>query len=192
MRVEPLYRVTFSTPGSWSVRLDGENGSEGQSFLIAEGRSIGRLSARYRAANFPRQRTDGTVTPDFRGVLETDDAATILIEWSGFARSGTNGVRELVGRMTHVTDDVRYSWLDDSSPSPGRSARRPVETGSTWSARWPSLCGSHSAGPTRTRQDRCPSNGPRPPSHPSQTVTRLPSSARCGLSTPTRSYQPPR
>jgi hypothetical protein len=113
VRLEPLYRVTFSTPESWSVRLDGENGSEGQSFLIAEGRSIGRLSARYREANFPRQRTDGTVTPDFRGVLETDDGATILIEWSGFARSGANGVRELVGRMTHVTDDVRYSWLND-------------------------------------------------------------------------------
>jgi hypothetical protein len=113
VRLEPLYRVTFWTPESWSVRLDGENGSEGQSFLIAEGRSTGRLSARYRAANFPRHRTDGTVTPDFRGVLETDDGATILFEWSGFARSGADGVHELVGRMTHVTDDARYSWLND-------------------------------------------------------------------------------
>ena len=113
MRLEPLYRVTFSTPESWSVRLDGEGGSEEQSFLIAEGRSTGRLSARYRAANFPRRRTDGTVTPDFRGVLETDDGATILIEWSGFARSGASGARELVGRMTHLTDDPRYVWLND-------------------------------------------------------------------------------
>lgn len=113
MRLESLYRVTFSTPESWSVRLDGEDGSEGQSFLIAEGRSTGRLSARYRAANFPRHRTDGTVTPDFRGVLETDDGAVILFEWSGFARPGADGVRELVGRMTHVTDDPRYSWLND-------------------------------------------------------------------------------
>ena len=113
MRLEPLYCVTFSTPESWSVRLDGQDGSEGQSFLIAEGRSTGRLSARYRAANFPRRRTDGVVTPDFRGVLETDDGAVILVEWSGFASSGANGVRELVGRMTHVTDDSRYSWLND-------------------------------------------------------------------------------
>ena len=113
MRLEPLYRVTFSTPESWSVRLDGEDGSEGQGFLIAEGRSTGRLSARYRAANFPRRRTDGTVTPDFRGVLETDDGATILVEWSGFARSGADGARELVGRLTHLTDDARYSWLND-------------------------------------------------------------------------------
>jgi hypothetical protein len=37
----------------------------------------------------------------------------ILIEWNGFARSGADGVRELVGRMTHLTDDARYSWLND-------------------------------------------------------------------------------
>jgi Protein of unknown function (DUF3237) len=113
MRLEPLYRVTFTTPESWNVHLEGEHGSEGQSFLIAEGRSTGRLSARYRAANYPRRRTDGTLTPDFRGVLETDDGATILIEWSGFARAGESGVRELVGRMTHLTDDRRYAWLND-------------------------------------------------------------------------------
>jgi hypothetical protein len=113
VHLETLYRVTFSTPESWSVRLEGEDGSEGQSFLIAEGRSTGRLSARYRAANYPRHRADGVVTPDFRGVLETDDGAAILVEWSGYARSGTDGVRELVGRMTHVTDDARYTWLND-------------------------------------------------------------------------------
>jgi hypothetical protein len=113
VRLESLYRVTFSTPESWSVRLEGAGGSEIQSFLIAEGRSTGRLSARYRAANYPRHRTDGIVTPNFRGVLETDDGAVILIEWNGFARSGADGVRELVGRMTHLTDDARYSWLND-------------------------------------------------------------------------------
>jgi hypothetical protein len=113
MRLEPLYRVTFTTPESWSVRLDGEDGFEEQSFLIAEGRSTGRLSARYRAANFPRRRTDGTLTPDFRGVLETADGATILIEWSGFTRTGSSGARELLGRMTHLTDDPRYAWLND-------------------------------------------------------------------------------
>ena len=77
-RLEPLYRITFTTPEAWQVGLAGANGTERQSFLIAEGRSEGRLSARYRGANFPRTRTDGTLLPDFRGVLETDDGATVL------------------------------------------------------------------------------------------------------------------
>ena len=78
MRLEPFYRVTFTTPESWSVTREGGSGAEGQSFLIAEGRASGRLSARYRAANFPRRRVDGALEPEFRGALETDDGATIL------------------------------------------------------------------------------------------------------------------
>ena len=113
MRLEPLYRVTFTTPESWHVELEGTTGTEGQGFLIAEGRSEGRLSARYRAANFPRSRTDGALTPDFRGVLETDDGATILFAWSGLARTGPGGARELVGSIIHTTDDPRYRWLND-------------------------------------------------------------------------------
>lgn len=92
MRLEPLYRVTFTTPESWSVELGGDRGDEGRSFLIAEGRAEGRLSARYRGANFTRRRVDGTLTPDFRGVLETDDGATILFAWgSPVRRTGPVG-----------------------------------------------------------------------------------------------------
>ena len=63
MQLETLYRVTFTTPESWSVTREGGSGTEGQSFLIAEGRAEGRLSARYRAANFPRRRVDGALEP---------------------------------------------------------------------------------------------------------------------------------
>ena len=63
MRLEPFYRVTFTTPESWTVTRPGGDGAataaEGQSFLIAEGRAEGRPSARYRAANYPRRRADG-------------------------------------------------------------------------------------------------------------------------------------
>ena len=109
---EPLYRVTFTTPEAWSVDVEGDAGTEGQSFLIAEGRAEGRLSARYRGANFPRRRVDGALTPEFRGVLETDDGATILFAWHGLARQA-DGVRQLVGSMTHVTDAESYRWLND-------------------------------------------------------------------------------
>jgi hypothetical protein len=112
MQLEPLYRVAFTTPEAWSVELEGEHGTEGRSFLLAEGRSQGRLSARLRGANFPRHRADGTLTPDFRGVLETDDGATVLYSWRGYGRAGRDGARELVGCVTHETGDLRYRWLN--------------------------------------------------------------------------------
>jgi len=58
MRLEPLYTVTFTTPEAWSVDVAADASIEGRSFLLAKGRSTGRLSARHGAANFPRKRTD--------------------------------------------------------------------------------------------------------------------------------------
>jgi hypothetical protein len=112
MHLDPLYRATFTTPESWAVDLEGAGGVEGQLFLIAEGRSEGRLSARLRAANYPRRRTDGTLLPDFRGALATDDGATVLFSWQGYARASDQAARELVGAVMHVTDDARYAWLN--------------------------------------------------------------------------------
>jgi hypothetical protein len=116
MQLEDLYRVTFTTPESWTVTrpgADGAAGTDGQSFLIAEGRTGGRLSARYRAANYPRRRADGALEPSFRGVLETDDGATILFHWDGLASMTPSGMRALLGTIQHVTDDDRYTWLND-------------------------------------------------------------------------------
>jgi hypothetical protein len=97
MKLEPLYRVTFTTPESWSVTREGDDGVEGRSFLIAEGRAEGRLSARYRGANFPRRRVDGALEPEFRGVLETDDGASVLFHWEGVASLTDTGMRQLLG-----------------------------------------------------------------------------------------------
>jgi hypothetical protein len=117
MQLEDLYRVTFTTPESWTVTRPGDagatKGAEGRSFLIAEGRAEGRLSARYRAANYPRRRSDGALEPAFRGVLETDDGATVLFEWDGLATMTPTGMRQLLGMVRHITDDERYVWLND-------------------------------------------------------------------------------
>ncbi len=113
MRLDPLYTVTFTTPEAWSVEVASDTGIEGRSFLLAEGRSAGRLSARYRAANFPRKRSDGALVPEFRGVLETDDGAVILFEWQGLAVLSDSGMRRLLGSLVHTTDDPRYRWLND-------------------------------------------------------------------------------
>ena len=112
MVLEPLYRIRFTTPEAWTVELAAESGTEAQSFLVAEGRASGVVSGRYRGANYPRRRTDGTLTPDFRGVLETDDGATIMFAWHGFGRRGDSAGLQLVGSMTHLTDDHRYAWLN--------------------------------------------------------------------------------
>jgi hypothetical protein len=113
VRLEPLYTVTFTTPEAWSVEVASEAGIEARSFLLAEGRSTGRLSARYRAANFPQKRADGALVPEFRGVLETDDGAVILFEWQGIAVLTDSGMRRLLGSLVHTTDDSRYRWLND-------------------------------------------------------------------------------
>jgi hypothetical protein len=113
MRLERLYTVTFTTPEAWSVEVAADGGVEGRSFLLAEGRSTGRLSARYRAANFPRKRTDGALEPEFRGVLETDDGGAILFEWQWLAVLTNSGMRRLLGSLVHTTDAPRYRWLND-------------------------------------------------------------------------------
>jgi|SRR5829696_1636569 len=113
MRLEPFYTVTFTTPEAWSVEVASDAGIEGRSFLLAEGRSTGRLSARYRAANFPRKGTDGTLVPEFRGVLETEEGGVILFEWEGLAVLDDSGMRRLLGSLVHTTDDPRYRWVND-------------------------------------------------------------------------------
>jgi hypothetical protein len=110
VRLEPLYHCTFEPTESWHVQLAG-GGAEEQGFLLVEGRAEGRLTGRLRAANYPRQRTDGTITPAFHGALETDDGATIVFEWRGYGVAG-EGSRHLVGSITHLSDDDRYRWLN--------------------------------------------------------------------------------
>src|SRR3712207_4246647 len=113
MRLKPLYTVTFTTPEAWSVEVTADAGVEGRGFLLAEGRSTGRLSARYRAANFPRKRADGALVPEFRGVLKTDDGAAVLFEWQGLAVLTHPGMRLLLGGLVHTTDGPSYRWRNN-------------------------------------------------------------------------------
>jgi hypothetical protein len=58
-------------------------------------------------------RTDGTFTPDFRGVLETDDGAKIFFAWQGYTRAGASGVHEIVGRASPIS--ARTTATDGST-----------------------------------------------------------------------------
>ena len=115
MRLEPLYRCTFAPTESWHVQLVDGGGTEAQGFLLVEGRSEGQLTGRLRAANYHRQRTDGTLIPEFRGVLETDDGAVIVFAWHGYGVVRDAGSRQLLGSMTHLSEDDRYRWLNQAT-----------------------------------------------------------------------------
>ena len=121
MRLEPLYRLRFDYPESWSVELRGEAGAEEQHLLYAAGKTTGRITGVFRGANYARRRTDRTFLTDFRGVITTSDGATVLVECRGFGRRRTPeydrtspGGRQWVATVTHLSDDDRFQWLNDA------------------------------------------------------------------------------
>jgi hypothetical protein len=114
MRLEPLYLLTFRYPEQWGVGIDSDDSPAGYYFFIAEGRCTGRITGRFRAANHPMRRTDGTFLPDLQGVIETADGATIVLDMRGYGRAYPLSAREVVVSLTHVSDDPRYRHLNDT------------------------------------------------------------------------------
>lgn len=110
MRLEPLYRIRFGYPEGWTTSLGGE---WEQHFYSAEGRCEGKIGGRFHGANYPLRRSDGTFQPDFRAVIETDDGATIMLEWHGYGRAYPVGRRQIVGAVFHSSDDADYKRLND-------------------------------------------------------------------------------
>ena len=113
MRLEPLYRLTFRYPEEWGVATGGDDSLAGLYFFIAEGRCSGNVVGRFRAANHPTRRADGTFLPDCQGVIDTDDGATIIVDIRGYGRAYPVGARQVVVAVTHVSDDPRYNRLND-------------------------------------------------------------------------------
>lgn len=114
MRLEPLYRLRFTYPNEWEVRLGQGESTEGQYFFLAEGQCEGRIAGRFRGANHPQRRGDGTFLPNFQGVIETEDGATILFDFRGYGRAYPVGRRQIVSTTTHLSDHERYRWLNDA------------------------------------------------------------------------------
>ena len=130
MRLEPLYRVQVTVPHIWGADLTGSDNLEGQLFGIGEGRREGRITGRFVGANHPHRRSDGTFLPNFQGIIETDDGADVLFDYEGYGRAYPAGRRQIVASPTHLSDDERYSWLNDSL-SVGVGEVRPQEDGTT-------------------------------------------------------------
>lgn len=110
--MESLYRLTFRYTEEWGVEI-GDTPPAGAYFFLAEGRCSGNVVGRFRAANHPLRRADGTFLPDLQGVVDTVDGATILLDMRGYGRAYPVGARQVVVAVTHVSDDPRYARLND-------------------------------------------------------------------------------
>jgi hypothetical protein len=108
-----LYRVRFTYPEGWSIPLAEGASGESQHFYFAEGRCDGSLQGRFRGANHPRRRSDGTFLPDFQGIIETEDGGVVYFDYRGYGRAYPAGRRQIVSAATHLSADERYRWLND-------------------------------------------------------------------------------
>jgi hypothetical protein len=114
MKLLPLYRVRFTYPQGWELVLSSASSPEGQHFYLAAGTCEGRIQGKFRGANHPRRRGDGTFEPDFQGVIETTDGAVIFFDYGGYGRAYPAGRRQIVIAATHLSDHENYRWLNDS------------------------------------------------------------------------------
>ena len=94
--------------------MAGQDSAEGRFFFLAEGRCEGRISGFFRGANHLHRRSDGTFLPDYQGVIETDDGVEILFDYRGYGRAYPVGRRQIVVSATHLSENERYRWLNDS------------------------------------------------------------------------------
>jgi hypothetical protein len=84
MRLEPLYTVNFTTPEAWSVEAAADAGIEGRSFLLAEGRSFGRLSSSRAGLLAPAALAAGSGSNPlvlFPALVLSAIALSVLLAW---------------------------------------------------------------------------------------------------------------
>lgn len=89
-------------------------GSDGQLYGRMEGRLVGdRVKGELRLTNLAPRRSDNVNLPTLRGVMTTDDEASVWVELDGVAtlRSSDNA-RVFVTSVRFRTGDDRYTWLN--------------------------------------------------------------------------------
>ena len=60
--------------------------------------------------NRAHRRSDGSFEPDYQGVIETEDGASILWRLTGY---GWPDEGRVVATIKHLCDDERYRWLNN-------------------------------------------------------------------------------
>ena len=114
MQLQPLYQVRFHYTDNWYIQHGAPQSVEGETFGLIEGSCEGEISGRLRGANHGHWRSDNTFLPDFQGVIETTDGAVIYADYRGYSRATALGERAIVATATHLSQDARYSWLNQT------------------------------------------------------------------------------
>jgi hypothetical protein len=121
VRLEPLctfdwtYDEDVRLPAPGYVMVSPYDGKEGGAYGEGRGSCAGRIAGTVVWSNFPHRRSDGRMLPDARGLITTDDGASILFELRGrtvFAEGEPAGRQHLVGWFE--AEDERYLWLNDT------------------------------------------------------------------------------
>ena len=91
-------------------------GSDGQLYGTMEGRLLGdRLSGELRLTNLAPRRADNVNLPTLRGVLTTEDGASVWVELDGVATlRASDEARVFVTTFRFRTGDPRYAWLNST------------------------------------------------------------------------------
>ena len=134
-RLRPIYTLRFSYPEGWEILFRGPTGGEGATeerhFYFAEGKCEGEVRGKFRGANHPHRRIDRTFEMDMHGLIETEDGATIMVDYRGYGRvhkaTDGEGRRQVVGAAWHFADSERYRWLNDSVCAVSGEVRAPQQ-----------------------------------------------------------------
>lgn len=72
-----------------------------------------RLSGSYAWSNHPHRRGDGSMLPNVRGVLTTDDGAELILELTGRTGFDDDGVGHQSLFALFESEHPSYRWLND-------------------------------------------------------------------------------
>jgi hypothetical protein len=89
-------------------------GSDGQLYGTMEGSLTGdRLTGKLQLTNLAHRRADNVNLPTLRGLMTTDDGASVWVQLDGIATlRPSDSARVFVTTFRFRTGDDRYAWLN--------------------------------------------------------------------------------
>jgi Protein of unknown function (DUF3237) len=119
VRLEPLSVFHWSYDEDVRVKAPGYTilsafgSEEGIGYGEGRGTATGRIEGTVVWSNYPRRRTDGRMLPNLRGLITTQNGASILVELRGrtIFEGDEPGRQNLVGWFE--SDHESYRWLND-------------------------------------------------------------------------------